>query len=102
MKQLYGELKNPTYLTHRVADQKRFQNYHLSVSHKTTEEDPLRDPQEAEDSQEDSQEAEDSQEVEDSPEEEDTQAVAEYHREDHPEEDGDHHQSPCPKLNKES
>src|SRR6266702_2856932 len=104
MKQPYEGPKNPTYLIHQVADQRRFQNYHLFVSHKTTEEDTLGDPQEAEGSQEveGSQEAEDSQEVEDFPEEVDIQAVAEYHPEDHPEEDGDHHRFPCLRLNKES
>jgi len=45
---------------------------------------------------------EDFPEEEDSPEEGDTQAEEGYHREDHREADGDHHQYPCLKLNKES
>jgi|SRR6266702_5529537 len=102
MKQPYEEPKNPTYLIHQVADQRCFQNYHLFVSRRTTEEDALRDLQEEGSREEDSQEAEDSQEEEDFPEEVDTQVVAEYHPEDHPEEDGDHHRFPCLRLNKES
>jgi|SRR6266702_7425003 len=98
MKQPYEGHKNPIYLIHRVADQRCFRNYHLFDSHKTTEEDIPGDLQEAEDSRE----AEDSQEAEDFPEEVGIQVVAEYHPEDHPEEDGDHHRFPCPKLNKES
>src|SRR6266702_1630864 len=104
MKQPYEGPKNPIYPIHQVADQRCFQNYHRFVSHKTTEEDTLRDLQEAEGSQEaeDFQEAEGSQEAEDFPEEVDTQVAAEYHPEDHPEEDGDHHRFPCLRLNKES
>ncbi len=64
----------------------------LSVFHKTTEGDPL----------EDFLKAEDFLEAEDSQEEADIQAAVEYHLEDHPEEDGDHHRFPCRKLNKES
>jgi len=81
-----------------VVDLKYFQNYHLSASHKMTEEDPLA----GKDLLEDSPEEEDSPEVEDSPEEADTPAEVEYHPEDHLEEDGDHHQLLCPRPTKES
>jgi len=93
MKQPYEGPKNPTYPIHPVADQRRSQNYHLFAYHKTIEEDIQA---------EDSREAEDSQEVEDSPEEVDTQVVAECRQEDHPEEDGGHHRSPCLKPIKAS
>jgi len=39
---------------------------------------------------------------EDSLVEADTPGEVEYHPEDHPEEDGDHHQFRCPKHNKEN
>jgi len=92
MKQPCEGPKNPTYLIHQVADQRRSQNYHPFASHKMIEEE----------SQEvgDFPEVEDFQEEEDSPEEVGIQAVAEYHQEDHPEEDGGHHRSPCLKPNK--
>ena len=89
MKRHSGEPSGPTEQTHRVGDQNNYRNSPLSDFPRMI--DPTGGYQGA-----------DSPEESDSPEEEDTQAVEEYHLEDHQEAVGDHHCYQCHKPTKGS
>jgi len=91
MKQHYEGLLDPIEQIHQVGDRNNYQNFPLSDFPKMI--DPTEDSQESEDSLE----AEDSLEEEDSLEVEDIQEAEERHLEDHQEEVGDCHHSPCHK-----